>query len=201
MRNEIKASKKLTIDNRLIPDNIVSNGNGGLNRAIPEAGEPSTFPLPGEPESKEERPDAKQLMRPNLTDLWRLWSETDRRIDALSKSVKEGVQVDEASNFCRWLQFSRVLEILEPYDQDVPLPIRGAQLRLKVADLLFDCGEWYRGHARSNKPREAYVSQSKLAAIEAELVAIKNALGLRSTATTEAVESVETALHVLPAGH
>jgi len=130
--------------------------------------------------------------------LWKIWSETDRRLDSLAASVREGTQVDEASNFARWLRFSGILKMLEPFEQDVPLPIRARELARKCEDLVSACGDWYALHERSNKPRDAYVSRSALAAIENDLRLIKEALRLPLTATTDAVDSAEAALHVLP---
>ena len=130
--------------------------------------------------------------------LYKIWSETDRRLDSLAASVREGMQVDEASNFARWLRFSNILKLLEPFEQDVPLPIRARELARKCDDLVSACGEWYAMHERSNKPRDAYVSRSALAAIENDLRLIKETLRLPSTATADAVDSAEAALHVLP---
>lgn len=130
--------------------------------------------------------------------LWKIWSETDRRLDSLAQSVREGVQVDEASNFARWLRFSGILKLLEPFERDVPLPVHARELARKCEDLISECGDWYRLHERSNKPRDCYVSSSKLAAIEDDLRAIKEALRLPLMATANEVDSAEASLHVLP---
>ena len=107
--------------------------------------------------------------------------------------------MDEASNFSRWLRFSGLLTLLQSHEQEVPLPIRATELRRKCEDLIYECGEWYRAHERSNKPRDAYVSQSKLAGIENDLREIRDVLRLR-VATADAVDSAETALRVMPGG-
>lgn len=134
----------------------------------------------------------------DMLTLWKIWSETDRRLDSLAASVREGSQVDEASNFARWLRFSGILKLLEPFEQDVPLPIRSRQLASKCEALVSACGEWYALHERSNKPRDCYVSRSALTSIENDLRIIKEALRLPLTATQEAVDSAEAALRVLP---
>jgi hypothetical protein len=139
-------------------------------------------------------------MKTDLATLHRIWSETDRRLDSLSKQVREGVNVDEASNFCRWLQFSGVLKFLEPFEQDVPLPIRARELRRKCEVLISECGDWYRYHERSNCPRDAYISRSKLESIESRLSKIEEALSLPSRATADSGNSAEPGLFVMQAG-
>ncbi len=139
-------------------------------------------------------------MQADVLKLWKIWSETDRRLDSLMQCVREGVQVDEASNFARWLRFSGILTLLKPFEQEVPLPIRATELSRKCEDLIYECGEWYRLHERSFKPRDSYVSQSKLAAIENDLRAIKDALHLPLMATADTVDTAETGLQVLPGG-
>lgn len=139
-----------------------SLSNGALNsRDAAESPDVSARPpvkdFQGPPKSE------SNGMLSDLTTLWKIWSETDRRLDSLAQCVREGVQVEEASNFSRWLRFSGLLALLQPYEQEVPLPIRATELRRKCEDLIYECGEWYRLHERSNKPRDAYVSQSKLA--------------------------------------
>jgi len=59
--------------------------------------------------------------------------------------VAECKRVDEASNFCRWLQFSGVLNILEAHPAGLPLPVDGKALRKQMDAILFECGELYKG--------------------------------------------------------
>ncbi len=102
--------------------------------------------------------------------LYILWRETDTRIDSLMKQVREGVAVDEASNFARWVRFSGVVQILSNADfSNSQLVADVSGLKLKLQDLVWECGEWYRKHERSNTPRDAYVSASKLEALEKQM--------------------------------
>jgi len=138
----------------------------------------------------------------------RIWSETDRRIESLLAQVREGVAVDEASNFSRYLIFSGIFGLLLPYEQDVPLPIRSLELKRKCDTLAAACGEWYSLHERSLKPRDAYVSKSRLEAIEARLARIEDNLRLSDnklspslTETTDAgMGHSVAALHVIQGG-
>ena len=201
MNNDKPASGKLFVDTNNLSCYSISNAE-----SVNKCGRPDTRTSPdsAEPSASQaadiQKACVRDMAKPDILTLWKLWSETDRRLDSLAQCVREGVQVEEASNFSRWLRFSGLLAFLQPYEQEVPLPIRATELRRKCEDLIYECGEWYRLHERSNKPRDAYVSQSKLAGIESELREIKDALGLRLMATSDAVDTAETALRVLPGG-
>lgn len=94
--------------------------------------------------------------------------------------------MDEASNFARWLEFSGVIQLLQAHSADVPLRVDGYDLANKLRELIQECGDWYSIHSRSNKPRDAYVSQSKLEQIEQRLAAIEYNLGLSRINSKEA---------------
>lgn len=83
--------------------------------------------------------------------------------------MREGTEVLSASDFARWLQFSGILELLEKFEQDVPLPVHGRQLRVKCAALVVQCGEWFRLHDRSFKEADLELSRSALEQINERL--------------------------------
>jgi hypothetical protein len=191
--------KKTTVDKKPPLCNSITNAESvsvGVPPAQYDCGKSSATATSGHTQEK----CVRGMSKPDLITLWKLWSETDRRLDSLAQCVREGVQVDEASNFARWLRFSDILTLLQPHEQEVPLPIRATELRRKCEDLIYECGEWYRLHERSNTPRDAYISASQLAAIKDDLRAIKEALRLPLTATADTVDSAETGLRVLPGG-
>lgn len=87
--------------------------------------------------------------------------ETLRYLETLARGVREGKNVDEAANFCRWLQFSGVLELLERYampGQDFH------SVRRMVSDVILECGERFRG----GRVQPTY-SESDIAAINRKL--------------------------------
>lgn len=127
-------------------------------------------------------------MSSDLVAFHRIWAETDRRLDSLLAQVREGVGVDEASNFSRWLFFSGVLNLLIPHEQETPLPVRAAELKRKCNTLTDACGEWYSIHEHSNNPRDAYVSQSKLDSIEKQLITMNAKLAALALPPGEALE-------------
>ena len=63
-------------------------------------------------------------------------SETNRQLERLARCVREGKCVDEAANFCRWLQFCGVLTL--PHADF-------AILRKKSDSILHQVGEIYKG--------------------------------------------------------
>jgi len=139
----------------------------------------------------------------DLTILHAIWRETDRKLTEYSARVREGLEVLPASDFARWLQFSGILRLLEPFDCDVPLPIRARELRQKCDVLIADCGEWFSNHERSNKPRDPLVPRSELERITKALADLQKQVSLLSpplTATTEAGDTAEPALVVLQGG-
>ncbi len=112
------------------------------------------------------------MKKPDLVSLHWLWSETNSRLDNLARQVKEGVNVTEASNFCRWLKFSCVVAVLRPYERRMPLPIKAVELQKKCDDLLFESNEWLSIHAKSNTPRDAYISKSQMDSLEAQMASM-----------------------------
>lgn len=192
---------KTSVDNKSPICYSLSNAESVSKCARPDS---RTSPDSAEPSASQAADIQKVCVRDmaeiKTAIIWKIWSETDRRLDSLAQSVREGVQVDEASNFTRWLRFSGILTLLQPFEQEVPLPIRAAELCRKCEDLIYECGEWYRLHERSFKPRDAYISASKLAAIEDDLRAIKEALRLPLMATADTVDAAEAVLQVLPGG-
>jgi hypothetical protein len=82
-------------------------------------------------------------------------SETDRQLERLARCVREGKCVDEAANFCRWLQFSGMLTL--PHADF-------AILWKKSEDIIYQAGQIYKG----GKVNPTY-DVSDIAAINAKL--------------------------------
>lgn len=101
-----------------------------------------------------------------------LWRETSNRIEVLQGRVNEGVDVDAASEFVRWLRFSGILKLLESAPNDDRLPCHGKLLAQQVATLTYDCGQWYAHHERANTKPPAQVPKSELEKITAQLNAL-----------------------------
>ena len=89
------------------------------------------------------------------TTVARIVNETDRQLERLARCVRECKSVDEAANFCRWLQFSGILQL--PNDDF-------GVLRGKAEAILHQVGEIYKG----GKVKPAY-DQSDIAAMNAKL--------------------------------
>jgi hypothetical protein len=76
--------------------------------------------------------------------LHRLWAESSRVVEQLSRLVAQGKSVDAASLFGRWLVFSGVLEMCEENPQSGLLEVHGRELRVAVKELVSECGDLYR---------------------------------------------------------
>lgn len=117
----------------------------------------------------------------------RIVSESDRYLERLARSVRENKSVDEASNFCRWLCFSGVLNLPHP---DFKI------IRQKVETILHRCGEIYKGGVV--KPE---YSASDIQAILERLDAIAPKKPFPSIVVeAEAADCFPATLRMLPSG-
>lgn len=110
-----------------------------------------------------------------------IYAETWRYLETLAREVREAKSVNEASHFCRWLQFSGILKLLEAHpspDADVH------KLRCKASDIAFQCGELYKGGKA-----DAKYGASDIAEINAKLDSLLSAI---PQAKLQAVTAVET---------
>jgi len=128
-----------------------------------------------------------------------LWRETNREVDSLTQAVSECKSVDQASSFGRWLRYSGVLQILEAHPAPFPLIVDGKALTKKVTDLIYECGELYKGG--KHDPRYA---ASDIAEINRKLDILAAHIGQSSpplmATTTDAGDAAEPVLLVLQGG-
>lgn len=103
--------------------------------------------------------ESRVVIGPSKLDLHVIWRETDRYIETLQRSAREGKQITEAANYARWLQFSGILELLERNSEGGPLPVRGVELRAKLRDVIFHCGEHSKGGRVSAKYTESDIAE------------------------------------------
>jgi len=127
-----------------------------------------------------------------------LWRETNTRLDSLARSVREGKCVDEASNFCRWLRFTGILQLLKENPRPFPLIVDGQSLYQKVEDVLFECGEFYKvGKGRQPLPRYA---ESDMAEVVSRLDSLARRMDEISPPSSETATAVSASLHVIQGG-
>jgi len=81
----------------------------------------------------------------DAADVHFLWLHTSTRIESLYREVLEGKNVLEAADFGRWVRNSGVLKMFYKNPCDGPLRVDGKALDKKIGDLLFECGEKFRG--------------------------------------------------------
>lgn len=109
------------------------------------------------------------------SEMYWMCKETNAYLDALLAACREGKRVEEASRYCRWLQFSGVIKLLERNPQADPLPVDGKAVRRKVADVLDEAAEWLKG----GKSVPRYV-ESDIAQINRKLDELLGERGQRS---------------------
>jgi hypothetical protein len=88
-----------------------------------------------------------------------LWRETFNYLERLQRAVAEGRAVDEASHYGRWLLFSGLIKIFEAYPQDKPHEVDGPKLRKLADDVVYACGQIYKGGKMPINPSEARVDE------------------------------------------
>ena len=73
--------------------------------------------------------------------LLKLYRETNSRVDALSRAVREGKYLEEALDFSRWLLWSGLLDLLTHLKTDFGIPNDVKGLRRKIEALQSDVQE------------------------------------------------------------
>jgi len=126
--------------------------------------------------------------------------ETSNRLEVLEGRVREGVDVDAASEFARWLRFTGLLKLLEQAPEDERLPVKGRELSKRVDALVSDCGNWYARHERSRIKPPAQIPRSELEAINSQLAELRAQLAKLSPSTFNTAEAGSPALLVIEGG-
>jgi hypothetical protein len=90
----------------------------------------------------------------------RIYRETNMRLDIFSRRVQEGKDVMAASEFCRWLLFSGIIELLKANSnhETTLLKVDGSFIEWKTNDLLKRCNDFFiHGHPASVTLSAAYL--------------------------------------------
>ncbi len=125
---------------------------------------------------------------------YQIYRQTANRLEVLSARVAENRDVMAASEFCRWLAGSGVLEFLEANPQPPPLNVDGPLLRWQCKELLSACNERF---ARNDAA--PHVSGLELQSIHEKLNLVAGYLSrLTCDGETVSVERGETASEAVP---
>ena len=76
-----------------------------------------------------------------------LYCQTQQKLQTYWNRVQECKDVQQASEFARWLETSGIVRLLTDNPQGEPLPVDGAAVHRKIQDLLFLCSEKWKGGA------------------------------------------------------
>jgi len=135
-----------------------------------------------------------------------MWRETDRFLESLAMSVREGKRVMEASQFARWLNFSGLVSLLKENKAPSPLLCDGVGLQKKLDDLLYECGELFRGGKHDPKYAASDIAEinRKLDLLIGGKIAIAQPgdaeTSTRKRKTSEESRESETQFAVIPGG-
>jgi hypothetical protein len=126
--------------------------------------------------------------------LQRLYVETLRRIETFRLRVRQGVSVEDAQDFGRYVQWSGICDLMainRPPTAKLRdlFPYDGAQLRSVADTLVTECCEYYQGRTRNSDGTAKGASKSDLEAIDAKLAVI--------VARLAALESGRPPVHVV----
>lgn len=128
-----------------------------------------------------------------------LWRETVSKLEVYRQRVRERQDVQAASEFARWVQFSGLIKLFTNSAQPEPRRVDGPFLEKLVKDVLWDCGEAFR---KQGTPFSLNVSQAerinaKLDLIAGQLSKISPPITVN---TASADEDSEPALRVISGG-
>lgn len=113
------------------------------------------------------------------------------RLETLARSVRENKAVNEASNYCRWLQFCGLINLFKLNPQPPPLRVDAAEVTKLLRDILYECGERFR-----NGKADAKYAESDIAEINRKLDILAAYVGQFAPPVPE--QSAETADTVKP---
>ena len=106
--------------------------------------------------------------------LQRLYVETSRRIETFRLRVRQGVSVEVAQDFGRYVQWSGICDLMAVNPAPTLklralFPYDGAQLRSEADSLVQECCEYYQGRSRDSEGRAKGASKSDLESIDSKM--------------------------------
>ena len=183
---------KINVDGASGPCYTVSHTAGQPQyNDSPEPGWKAGERTPRHPES-----ESKRILHFDLAQLHWLWNETRLRLKQLATRADEGVDIQPAMDFARWVQFSGLIKLFKDNPQNEPLKVDGELIDKLVRDLVMDCGDYL----KLNTPGFVRVSQVEEVNRKLDLIAAQ--LGKLSPSVTETAlaEATPPALQVIQGG-
>lgn len=124
--------------------------------------------LQGTPQAESE-PMLSACAKPSLSSVevhW-LWNETVRRLRTLQERAREGRQVDEASEFARWVRFSGLMAIFTAFKAPEPLQVSPEVVDALIEGIGVDCDAFWK-----NDQRGQWVARSEVEQINLRLASL-----------------------------
>jgi hypothetical protein len=139
-----------------------SVGDGSRESAEnPAQGACEPVDFQGSPESESKR------LHFDSTQLHWLWNETRRQLERYATRADEGVDLQAAMDFARWIQFSGLIRLFRDNPQSEPWKVDGELIDRLVRTLIMDCGEFL----KLNTPGFVRVSQIEAVSHKLDLMA------------------------------
>jgi len=136
MPRRSRKARKIVLDSQKAVCYTVSNDGRESAESPVAIGARLSVDFQGPPES-----ESKRLHFDSIQLHW-LWNETRRRVEQLATRADEGVDIQPAMDFARWLQFSGLIKLFKDNPQSEPLKVDGELIDKRVRDLIMDCGDY-----------------------------------------------------------
>lgn len=103
-----------------------------------------------------------------------IWRETVTRLNVLQGRAREGKNVQEASEFARWLRFSGLIKLFESNPQPEPKQVDAKVVEKLIDGILSDCADQWRSRNGDVKYSESDIAEisRKLDIIAAQVAKI-----------------------------
>ena len=96
-------------------------------------------------------------MEAGAVNMHKIWRETLNRLDSFSGRVREGRDVNAASEFARFLKFSGIIMLCKANEALEPLKCDGAFLQWKCDELLDACNDFFRTNGQTAGLKEPHL--------------------------------------------
>ena len=125
-----------------------------------------------------------------------LWNETRRQLQRYATRADEGVEIQAAMDFARWIEFSGLIKLFKYNPQPEPWKVDWLLIDSLVRNLVMDCGDYL----KLNTPGFVRVSQLEAVNTKLDILAAQVARLSPPAMETATARTVPPALQVIQGG-